>query len=401
LSSAKTFQEMNLPKSLLDSLFAMGFDRPSAIQEEALPRMLAGRNVIGQAKSGSGKTAAFCLGMLTKIKLNSPATVQALCVTPTRELAVQIFTKTICPMAANMEGLKVQLALAGEIMDKGEKAEAHIIIGTPGKVVDWLKRRIIRSNCIKTFVLDEADEMVSADGHRANSMLIKKQLPKKCQCLFFSATFPPEVVKFADKLVSKPDKILIETGPDSLVLEIIKQLWVDTRSYDGRKLQFLADIYSLLSIGQSIVFVGTKREANDVHKMLSESGYSCSLLHSQVDNEERDKTMDAFRSGESNVLIATNLLARGVDVDNVCLVVNYDLPTDKKGNPDFETYLHRIGRTGRFGRKGTAISLIDDDKSFKVLEKIEQHFSEASEGSQEMIQEAPDDPEALADEVEI
>jgi len=401
LSSAKTFQEMDLPKSLLDALFAMGFDRPSEIQEEALPRMLAGRNVIGQAQSGSGKTAAFCLGMLTKIKLNSPATVQALCVTPTRELAVQIFTKTVNPMAVNLEGLKVQLALAGEMIEKGNRVEAHMVIGTPGKIVDWLKRRIIRANTIKVFVLDEADEMVSADGHRANSILIKKQLPKKCQSLFFSATFPPEVVKFADKLVSKPDKILIETGPDSLVLDIIKQLWVDTRQYDGGKLQFLADIYSLLSIGQSIVFVATKREANEVHDTLSENGFSCSLLHSRVDNADRDATMDAFRSGESSVLITTNLLARGVDVDNVCLVVNYDIPVDRKGNPDFETYLHRIGRTGRFGRKGTAISLVNDARSIEVLAAIEEHFSQKSSGDQEMIEEAPDDPEALADEVEI
>jgi ATP-dependent RNA helicase DDX19/DBP5 len=223
LSSAKTFQELNLPKHLLDAVFAMGFDRPSAIQEEALPRILADppRNLIGQAQSGSGKTAAFTLGMLYRIDVDSPATTQALCVTPTRELAVQIFQKAVTPMAANMTGLKVQLALAGEMMSRGETVDAHLVIGTPGKVVDWIKRRFIKTNNIKVFVLDEADDMVREGGHRANSLIIKKQLPKTCQCLLFSATFPPDVIKFADKMVDNPDKILIESGPEFLVSSIV------------------------------------------------------------------------------------------------------------------------------------------------------------------------------------
>lgn len=400
LSSARTFQELNLPKYLLDAIFEMGFERPSAIQEEALPRILANppRNLIGQAQSGSGKTAAFVIGMLYRIQIDNPATPQALCVTPTRELAVQIVNKTVKPMAAHMPGLKVQLALAGEQMDRGQKVEAHLIVGTPGKVVDWLKRKTIQAKNIKVFVLDEADNMVAEGGHRANSLLVKKVMPKTCQSLFFSATFPPEVVDFATKMVQNPDKILIAAGPEFLVLDVIKQLWIDTREYDGGKLSFLSDIYSLLTIGQSIVFVGTKRDADNVHKTLTEEGYSCSVLHGQVDNEERDATMEAFRNGESNVLITTNVLARGVDVDNVCLVVNYDVPVDKDGKPDFETYLHRIGRTGRFGRKGTAINLISDDNSIKVLAAIEAHFSQ---GGKEMIQNAPADPEALAEMIEI
>lgn len=158
LSSAKTFQELNLPKHLLDAIFAMGFDRPSAIQEEALPRILADppRNLIGQAQSGSGKTAAFTLGMLYRIKVDSPATTQALCVTPTRELAVQIVDKAVRPMAANMTGLKIELAISGaQVEDRKVGVDAHLVVGTPGKVVDWLKRRIINSKTIKVFVLDE------------------------------------------------------------------------------------------------------------------------------------------------------------------------------------------------------------------------------------------------------
>mmetsp|Transcript_3035 Transcript_3035/g.6657 ORF Transcript_3035/g.6657 Transcript_3035/m.6657 type:complete len:605 (+) Transcript_3035:63-1877(+) len=400
LSSAKTFQELKLPEHLLTAIFEMGFERPSAIQEEALPRILADppRNVIGQAQSGSGKTAAFVLGMLYRMNIDTPASCQALCVTPTRELAVQIFQNAVTPMAAHMKGLKVRLALAGEQIDRGAKLDAHIVIGTPGKVVDWLKRRIIDTKKIKVFVLDEADNMVAESGHRANSLLIKKQMPKGCQSLLFSATFPDEVIAFAEKLINNPDKILIESGPEFLVLDVIKQVWIDCQQYEGGKNQFLEDIYSLLTIGQSIIFVGTKRDADTVHRTLTDSGYTCSLLHSGVDNDERDRTMEAFRKMESNVLITTNVLARGVDVDNVCLVVNYDVPVDKDRNPDFETYLHRIGRTGRFGRKGTAINLIGDQRSIEVLAAIEAHFSS---GGKEMIEMASPDPEALADIISI
>lgn len=160
----------------------------------------------------------------------------------------------------------------------------------------------------------------------------------------------------------------------------------------------MEDIYSLLAVGKSIIFVGTKRDADSVHRTLADNGYTCSVLHSSVENEERDRTMEAFRKDESNVLITTNVLARGVDVDGVCLVVNYDVPIDKDGKPDFETYLHRIGRTGRFGRKGTAINLIGDQKSIEVLAAIEAHFST---GGKEMIAMAECDPEALADTIDI
>jgi ATP-dependent RNA helicase DDX19/DBP5 len=219
LTGVKTFQELNLPKHLLDAIFAMGFDRPSAIQEEALPRILADppRNLIGQAQSGSGKTAAFTLGMLFRTKVDDPPTTQALCVTPSRELAIQIFEKAVRPMAANMMGLKIQLAIGGTTIERGQKLNSHIVIGTPGTIVGWLKRKVMDTDAIKVFVLDEADNMVSEGGHRANSLLIKKRMPKTCQSLLFSATFPGDVVKFADKMIEKPDKILIEASPDALV----------------------------------------------------------------------------------------------------------------------------------------------------------------------------------------
>lgn len=243
-------------------------------------------------------------------------------------------------MSAHMKGIKIKLAISGEQFKKGSKVDAHIVVGTPGKVVDWLKKRIINPATIKCCVMDEADTMVEAGGFRANSLLVRKQLPKDCQYLFFSATFPQSVVEFASKMVPDSDKILIEND-ETLVVDVIKQLWIDTRDYAGGKIMFLADIYNLMTIGQSIIFVETRSEADLVYSTLSQGGYTCSVLHSGVEPEERDATMEAFRRGESTVLITTNVLARGVDVDNVCLVICCHVQVNKDGEPDYETYLHR------------------------------------------------------------
>ena len=210
-----------------------------------------------------------------------------------------------------MDGLKIQLAISKAFLENKKKGvDAHLVVGTPGKVVDWLKRKTIQTNRIKVFVLDEADNMVAENGHRANSVLIHKRLPRECQRLLFSATFPPDVLEFCTKIMKNPDKILLsdDGGPASLVLDVIKQLWLDTREYEGgngSKLEFLADIYSLLTIGQSIVFVQTKNDADMVHDTLGNAGYTCSVLHAGVEADDRDDTMEKFRRGQSNVLITT------------------------------------------------------------------------------------------------
>ena len=270
------------------------------------------------------QTVAFTIGMLYRIDTTSNTT-QALCVTPTRELAIQIVEKAVLPMSVNMQEPKLRVQLAIAQCDKPPSSSPrdnntvpHIVVGTPGKIVDWMKRRIISPQHIKVFVLDEADTMVeSSSGHRANSLLIQQKLPYRCQCLFFSATFSPSVLQFSSKIMNNSnavDKVLIEDGPEYLVLDVIKQLYVDTRTYRGGKLEFLADIYSLLTIGQSIVFVGRKNDADAIYDTLQQAGYTCSLLHGAVEPTTRDTVMEAFRNGESNVLITTNVLARGVDV---------------------------------------------------------------------------------------
>jgi ATP-dependent RNA helicase DDX19/DBP5 len=327
LTSAQTFQELNLPSFLLDAIYTMGFDRPSAIQAQSLPIILQGRNLMGQAQSGSGKTAAFTIGMLHCINVNLKS-VQAICVVPTRELAIQIVESTIIPMSQFMDQSQftTQLAISQQQMDKGtKKITAQIVVGTPGKVVDWLKRKYIDVTTVKVLVLDEADAMV--ETHRANSILIRKHMPTNIQCLLFSATFPASTLDFASKILLKNnmdcDRILIDS--EDLVLNVIKQVWIDTRLCPYTKLEFLADIYSILTIAQSIVFVNTKSDADRVYTTLSHSGYTCSVIHSGID--DRDSVMEQFRHGKSNVLISTNVLARGVDVDAVCLVINYDVRT--------------------------------------------------------------------------
>jgi ATP-dependent RNA helicase DDX19/DBP5 len=328
LTSAQTFQELNLPSFLLDAIYTMGFDRPSAIQAQSLPIILQGRNLMGQAQSGSGKTAAFTIGMLHCINVNLKS-VQAICVVPTRELAIQIVESTIIPMSQFMDQSQftTQLAISQQQMDKGtKKIAAQIVVGTPGKVVDWLKRKYIDVTTVKVLVLDEADAMV--ETHRANSILIRKHMPTNIQCLLFSATFPASTLDFASKILLKNnstdcDRILIDS--EDLVLNVIKQVWIDTRLCPYTKLEFLADIYSILTIAQSIVFVNTKSDADRVYTTLSHSGYTCSVIHSGID--DRDSVMEQFRHGKSNVLISTNVLARGVDVDAVCLVINYDVRT--------------------------------------------------------------------------
>ncbi|CAM9616505.1 unnamed protein product [Heterosigma akashiwo] len=340
LSSAKTFSELNLPENLLQGIYGMGFDRPSQIQEVALPLILANppKNLIGQAQSGSGKTVAFTLGMLFRINLqeNYP---QAICVAPTRELANQILSDVIVKMAAHMPGLRCQLALAGIMIPRGERCNAHIVVGTPGKIEDWIRRRMLDPRQVKVFVLDEADDMIAEDGHREKSIAIHRQMSPQCQTLFFSATFNEGVFDFAKRIVRAPNIIKLASD-EELVLDVIKQLWIDTA---GNKQEVLSDIYDLLTMGQSIVFVRTKMGANQITQMLVEKGFDVATLHGDLENLERDVLMDEFRQGKRKVLISTNVLARGVDVPAVSLVVNYDIPTTYDGQPDFESYLHRIG----------------------------------------------------------
>eukprot|EP00752_Nemacystus_decipiens_P011688 g10373.t1 len=399
LSSAKTFDEMGLPPALLKGVQALGFEKPSAIQEMALPLCLMEppQNLLAQAQSGSGKTAAFCLAGLCRVdtRLGMP---QLLIVTPTRELAVQCVQETLVPMAKFMEPpLEVYSALKG-VHPPREGVRAHVVVGTPGSIVGALDRRkLLLTHCV-VFVLDEADAMLEdsgeVTGHRSKCIQIKQRyLPPLHQTLLFSATFPREVKQFGLMLAESPVNEITLPDEQDLVLDVITQLWIDLRNTRQSRLELIQELYDVLEMGQSIIFCRTKEEANQINVTLQTQGFTCSILHGGLDGDQRDETMDQFRLGHNKVLLTTNVLARGVDVPAVSLVVNYDMPTIgySRFEPDPDTYLHRIGRTGRFGRRGVAINLIEDEDAHGVLQAIDRHFSPANS----MIRQASTDVEEL------
>jgi ATP-dependent RNA helicase DDX19/DBP5 len=256
----------------------------------------------------------------------------------------------------------------------GRHLEGQIIVGTPGKIVDLLKRGQIKPQKVKVLVLDEADNMIDIQGLGDQSVRVRLAMPKgRCQVLLFSATFPEAVEGFARKFASPPTPHEIRLKVEELTLDGIKQFYMDCKNYK-HKLEVLMSLYSILTIGQSIIFVRRRETADDVAKQMTAAGHAVVALHGMHESHIRDAVMDGFRKGESKVLITTNVLARGIDVLQVNLVVNYDIPLTGDNQPDCETYLHRIGRTGRFGRQGVSINFVHDDRSMREMKAIEEHF---------------------------
>uniref|UniRef100_A0A9J8BKB5 RNA helicase n=1 Tax=Cyprinus carpio carpio TaxID=630221 RepID=A0A9J8BKB5_CYPCA len=352
LYSVKTFEELRLKPQLLKGVYEMGFNRPSKIQENALPMMLAEppQNLIAQSQSGTGKTAAFVLAMLSHVdpSLKWP---QCLCISPTYELALQT-GKVIEQMGKFYSEVKLAYAVRGHKMDRGVKIKEQIVIGTPGTVLDWcVKLKLIDPKKIKVFVLDEADVMIATQGHQDQSIRIQRMLPKGCQMLLFSATFEDSVWKFAERVV--PDPNIIKLKREEETLDTIKQYYVLCNSKED-KFNALCNIYGAITIAQAMIF--------------------CHVTN-WLAVEQRAAVIERFRDGKEKVLITTNVCARGIDVEQVSVVINFDLPLDKDGNPDNETYLHRIGRTGRFGKRGLAVNMVDSQRSMEILKTYEKHFN--------------------------
>uniref|UniRef100_G1S1Y5 RNA helicase n=1 Tax=Nomascus leucogenys TaxID=61853 RepID=G1S1Y5_NOMLE len=353
LYSVKSFEELRLKPQLLQGVYAMGFNRPSKIQENALPMMLAEppQNLIAQSQSGTGKTAAFVLAMLSRVE---PADryPQCLCLSPTYELALQT-GKVIEQMGKFYPELKLAYAVRGNKLERGQKISEQIVIGTPGTVLDWCsKLKFIDPKKIKVFVLDEADVMIATQGHQDQSIRIQRMLPRNCQMLLFSATFEDSVWKFAQKVV--PDPNVIKLKREEETLDTIKQYYVLCSSRD-EKFQALCNLYGAITIAQAMIFCHVSSSA--------------SWLAAELSKEE----------GKEKVLVTTNVCARGIDVEQVSVVINFDLPVDKDGNPDNETYLHRIGRTGRFGKRGLAVNMVDSKHSMNILNRIQEHFNKKIE----------------------
>ncbi|KPU74865.1 uncharacterized protein Dana_GF20554, isoform C [Drosophila ananassae] len=338
LHSVKTFEALHLKPELLKGIYAMGFNTPSKIQETALPTLLADppQNMIAQSQSGTGKTAAFVLAMLSRVNvnLNHP---QVLCLSPTYELAIQT-GEVAARMGQFCPEIKLRFAVRGEEVDRNKRISEHILIGTPGKMLDWgLKFRLFDMKKITVFVLDEADVMIATQGHHDQCIRIHKLMREEES------------------------------------LDNIKQYYVKCQNEDG-KYNAIQNIYGCISIGQAIIFCHTRRTAAWLAAKMTTDCHSVAVLSGDLTVEQRLAVLDRFRSGLEKVLITTNVLSRGIDIEQVTIVVNFDLPVDVRGNADCETYLHRIGRTGRFGKSGIAINLIDGEKSMAVCKAIENHF---------------------------
>lgn len=358
------FDAMGLREDLLRGIYQYGFEKPSAIQQRAILPIVQGRDVIAQAQSGTGKTSLIAVTLLQMIDLNRKEP-QALVLSPTRELATQT-EKNIMAIGDKMK-VTAHACIGGKSVGEDIRTlenGVHIVSGTPGRVFDMIKRRSLRTREIKTLVLDEADEMLSK-GFKEQIYDVYRYLPPDTQVVLVSATLPHEVLEMTHKFMTDPVRILVKR--DELTLEGIKQFFVAVEREEW-KFDTLCDLYDTLTITQAVIFCNTKRKVDWLTEKMRENNFTVSSMHGDMPQKERDAIMEEFRKGASRVLITTDVWARGLDVQQVSLVINYDLPNNR------ELYIHRIGRSGRFGRKGVAINFVKND-DIKILRDIEQYYS--------------------------
>lgn len=358
------FDNMDLRAELLRGVYAYGFERPSAIQQRAIVPVVKGHDVIAQAQSGTGKTATFSISILQKLDLSIKGT-QALILAPTRELAQQI-QKVVIALGDYMN-IECHACVGGtnvrEDMDKLRQG-VHIVVGTPGRVFDMIGRGALNPNTIKIFCLDEADEMLSR-GFTEQIYQVFQLLPSDTQVVLLSATMPSDVLEVTKKFMRDPIRILVKR--DELTLEGIKQFYIAVEKEEW-KLDTLSDLYETVTITQAVIFCNTRRKVDWLTEKLTAREFTVSAMHGDMEQKTRETIMKDFRSGSSRVLITTDLLARGIDVQQVSLVINYDLPANR------ENYIHRIGRGGRFGRKGVAINFVTTE-DVRMLRDIEQFYN--------------------------
>ncbi|TYK25195.1 DEAD-box ATP-dependent RNA helicase 38 [Cucumis melo var. makuwa] len=417
-SSASTFEDLNLSKELLKGLYVeMRFHKPSKIQAISLPMILTPpyKHLIAQAHNGSGKTTCFVLGMLSRVDVNLKAP-QAFCICPTRELAMQVRTSLLL-----YTGITSECAVPADSanympVSKRPPITAQVVIGTPGTIKKWMSGRKLGVSCVKILVFDEADHMLGEDGFQDDSLRIMRDIERSsshCQvCLYyyitisnhsnlifpflivknlfqvllFSATFDENVKNFVSRVVKDYNQLFVKK--EELSLESVKQFKLICPN-EQTKIRVIKDrIFELADkLGQTIIFVATRNSAGVLHKALVDLGYDVTTIQGAMTNDIRDKIIKEFKDGLTKVLISTDLLARGFDQQQVNLVINYDLPlkhdpssqamkyrSSSSSEPNFEVYLHRIGRAGRFGRKGAVFNLLCGDQEIKRMDKIQKHF---------------------------
>jgi translation initiation factor 4A len=359
-----SFDNMDLKPELLRGIYAYGFERPSAIQQRAIIPVTKGHDVIAQAQSGTGKTATFSVSILQSLDASIKGT-QAIILAPTRELALQIH-KVVVALGDYMNIQSLACVGGTNVREDMEKLRegVQIVVGTPGRVFDMIKRGALRTDTTRILCLDEADEMLS-QGFKDQIYEIFQMLPPETQVALFSATMPTEVLDVSKKFMRDPVRILVKR--DELTLEGIKQFYIAVEREEW-KFDTLCDLYETITITQAVIFCNTRRKVDMLTEKMHAREFTVSAMHGDMEQKQREGIMKEFRTGSSRVLITTDLLARGIDVQQVSLVINYDLPTNR------ENYIHRIGRGGRFGRKGVAINFVTTE-DVRMLRDIEQFYN--------------------------
>ncbi len=356
------FEDLQINDDIKRAVLEMGFEEPSPIQAQSIPVILSGKDVIGQAQTGTGKTAAFSIPLLEMINPEDKS-LQAVVLCPTRELAIQVSSE-IRKIGKYMHGIKTLPVYGGQPIDrqiKSLKGGVQVVIGTPGRVIDHINRRTLKLDNVKMVMLDEADEMLDM-GFREDIEMILSKTPEERQTTFFSATMPKGILELTKRY--QKDPVHIKVVRKELTVPNIKQYYIETRS--SNKLEVLCRLVDVYNPKLSVVFTNTKKGADELVSDLQARGYFADALHGDLKQTQRDIVMDKFRNGTIDILVATDVAARGIDVDDVEAVFNYDLPQDE------EYYVHRIGRTGRAGRNGISFSFVFG-KDMRKMRDIERY----------------------------
>ena len=359
-------ETLDLKPGLLRGIYAFGFEKPSAIQQKALYPMTSrpAKDIIAQAQSGTGKTGAFVTGTLQIIDEKDPVT-QALILAPTHELANQ--TKQVMDDIGRFLKIKTQLLVGGTSVEKDKQQllenTPHVVIGTPGRVHDMFRRKYLTSSTLKVLVIDEADEMLSS-GFKEQMYKIFQYTPNEIQIGLFSATMPDDLQELTDKFLRKPVKILVKA--EQLTLQGIAQYYINLED-DLQKYECIKDLFQSLTISQAIIYCNSTRRVDDLQEAMTSDNFPVKKIHGKMADEERKQVHKEFKSGGCRVLITSDLFARGIDVQQVSIVINFDIPRNE------HTYLHRIGRSGRWGRKGIAINFQTKHDASR-LKKFEEYY---------------------------
>ena len=362
----QSWDDLQLNSKILRGIFAYGFEKPSPIQKKAIKPLILGRDICAQAQSGTGKTATFTIGALANIDVTKNAT-QVLVLSPTKELTIQ--TANVFESIGNMmDGLRVQKLYGGSIIEEGSafsnKNTPHVICGCPGRVHDMLRRDRINGKHIKLVILDEADEMLS-QGFKEQVYNIFQFFNSEIQVALFSATLPKNIMPIVQKIMRNPVRINVKR--EMLTLEGIKQYYI-AMDDDRQKYLSLKNLFSFLSVSQCIIYCNSIKRVSDLYEAMKEDEFPVCCIHSNMDKTAREEAFNSFRHGKSRVLISSNVTARGIDIQQVSIVINFDLPKC------VHTYLHRIGRSGRWGRKGVGINFITR-RDVTILKEIESHYA--------------------------